>query len=113
MKVKKPQGKVYQLKVELKGSENLIEEAMFKALEVMKEVKSSLALAYTVGCLAFNFEKNGKMLIELLYTREEILKMDFNNVDLKSFVDNSYRFKTAPQLIKEVQAIHKQLRNEA
>ena len=113
MKVKKPQGKVMRLKVELTGTENLIEEAMFKALEVMKDTRKSLRLAYTIGCLAFNFEKDGEMLIELLYTREEILKMDFDKVELKSFIDNSYRFRTAPQLAKEVQAMHQQLRNEA
>ena len=110
MKVKKPKGKVMQLKVELTGTENLIEEAMFKALEVMKSVKTSLTFAYTIGCLAFNFEKDGELLIELLYTREEILKIDFDKVELKTFIDNSYRFKSHVCLADEVHRIHSQIR---
>ena len=108
--MKKPKGKVMQLKVELTGTENLIEEAMFKALEVMKSVKTSLTFAYTIGCLAFNFEKDGELLIELLYTREEILKIDFDKVELKTFIDNSYRFKSHVCLAEEVHRIHSQIR---
>ena len=99
-----------QLKVELTGTENLIEEAMFKALEVMKSVKTSLTFAYTIGCLAFNFEKDSELLIELLYTREEILKIDFDKVELKTFIDNSYRFKSHVCLAEEVHRIHSQIR---
>ena len=110
--MKKPKGKVMQLKVELTGTENLIEEAMFKALEVMKSVKTSLTFAYTIGCLAFNFEKDGELLIELLYTREGILKMDFDKVELKTFIDNSYRFKSHVCLAEEVHRIHSQIRAE-
>ena len=109
--MKKPVGKVMAIKVELEGSENLIEEAMFKALEVMKNTKTSLKLAYTIGCLAFQFEKDSEMLIELLYSREEILKMDFDKVELKAFIDNAYRFRTHPALAEEVYQIQSQIRN--
>ena len=108
--MKKLQGKVMAIKIELKGTEDLIEEAMFKALDVMKNTKTSLKLAYTIGCLAFVFEKNGEMLIELLYSREEILKMDFDKVELKTFIDNAYRFRTHRCLANEVHRIHSQIR---
>ena len=109
--MKKPVGKVMAIRVELEGSENLVEEAIFKALEVMKNTKKSFEFAYTVGCLAFQFEKDGEMLIELLYSREEILKMDFDKVELKAFIDNAYRFRTHPCLAEEVYQIHSQIRS--
>lgn len=108
--VNKPTGKVIKIALELKGNEDLIEEAMLKALDVMKNTKTSLRFAYTTGCLAFVFEKNGEMLIELLYSREEILKMDFDKVELKTFIDNAYRFKAHRCLVDEVHRIHSQIR---
>lgn len=109
MKMKKKLGKTYSITIKLAGEKDLIEEGVFSALEVMKSVQHLLLMA-KIDCLAFNFVKDDEPLMELLYESDKIVNMDFNNVDLKTFIDESYRFRTTTYLAEEVQAIHEQLR---
>lgn len=108
----KPKGKIIEVSLALKGQENLIEEAMFQALDVMKSVQKDLVIAPTIGGIAFVFKKGHSPVLRIIYSREEIMKMDFDKVELKSFVDNAYEFKATSLLSREVRKIHQQLRGE-
>lgn len=110
--MKKKLGKTYSITIELTGNKDLIEEGMFKALEIMKDVKHLLLMA-NVECLAFNFVKDDEPLMELLYESEKIVNLDFNNISIKQFIDDAYRFRATAYLTDEVQALHEELRRHA
>lgn len=104
-------GRVMAIELEIKDDVNILESAMFQALEGMKSAQDVIKIS-GVGGLAFNFKKNNQLIIQLVYEADKIAKMDFDNVSLKKFIDDAYRFKASSLLAKEVNELHKQVRNE-
>ena len=103
-------GRVYAINLEIKESTDMLEQAMFQALHVMKELKEDLRYAPAVGGLAFNITINKQLIAEIVYEREKIVNMDFDKVNLKKFVDDSYRFRATHLVADEVQKMHEEFR---